>query len=206
MLDAVIYKARMRRYASPCRYAIVALSACLAIVLAVPEPAAAANRSKRTPGVLVLFAQARRFVRKNRQLSRAIPLEADGTSSKGEATTAADINRWRFVFDNQSTPKSSFRSAFITYRSHRFGRPTGVRDEFLGDRRLRVLPRMILRTAIAKLRAAGYQDPFFAVNLRFPLDPAFTEPLYIFGFNGGPRPPRLFVGVGTRTGSVAPIQ
>jgi hypothetical protein len=193
----------MRRYASPWRYAIAALSGFLAIVLAAPEPTTAATRSRRNPGVIVLFAQARRLVRKNRQLLRAIPLEAEGTPSRGEATTAADVNRWRFVFDNQSTPRSSFRSAFITYRNHRFGRPTAVRAPFLEDRRLRVLPKMILRTAIAKLRAAGYQDPFFAVTLRFPLAPAFTEPLYIFGFDTGAGP--SFVGVGTRTGSVAPI-
>jgi hypothetical protein len=194
----------MRRCASPWRYAIAALSGCLAIVLAVPEPAAAATASKRTPGVLVLFAQARRLVRKNRQLSRAIPLEADGTPSKGEATTAADIDRWRFVFDNPLTPRSSFQSAFIIYRSHRFGRPIGVRSAFVGDRPLRVLPKMILKRAIAKLRAAGYPDPFFAVNLRFILAPAFTEPLYIFGFHTGAG--SSFVGVGTKTGSVAPIQ
>jgi len=178
-------------------FRVSALSLALA-ALAAPAPAA-----RRTPDVIKLFARARRIVRATPQLSRAIPLEADGTPARGQATTAADIDRWRFVFDNQTTPHSRFRTAFIRFRQRRFGKPRGVRPVFVEDQRLQPLPRMTLANAVARLRGAGYGAPFVAVTLRFPLGPSFTEPLYIFAF--GPTVSTAFVGVGTRTGAVMPI-
>jgi hypothetical protein len=46
--------------------------------------------------------------------------------------------------------------------------------------------------------------PVLRRHAQIPARPAFSEPLYIFGFDTGAGLP--LVGVGTRTGSVAPIQ
>jgi hypothetical protein len=59
---------------------------------------------------------------------------------------------------------------------------------------------MTLDDAVARLRDAGFADPFSTVTLRFPLGPSFSEPLYIFEFEDG-----SFVGVGTKRGTVAPL-
>jgi hypothetical protein len=139
-------------------------------------------------------------VRGRVQFLGASPLEADGSPSSGAATTAAGVDRWRFVFDNQRTPGSRFRSAILKYRRGRFGRVKGIRPAFLEDNRLSPLPDMTLDDAVARLRDAGFEDPFSTVTLRFPVGPSFSEPLYIFGFGDG-----SFVGVGTKTGAVAPL-
>jgi hypothetical protein len=59
---------------------------------------------------------------------------------------------------------------------------------------------MTLEDAVARLRDAGFQSPFSAVTLRFPLGPSSSEPLFIFGFADGSS-----IGVGTKTGTVAPL-
>jgi hypothetical protein len=177
------------------------LSVCLWIVVgdaAIGHRADAAAR--KVPPLQVLFRRAGHIVRGRVQFLGASPLEADGSPSSGAAMTAADVDRWRFVFDNQRTPGSRFRTAIVRYRKGRFGRVKGVKPTFLEDNRISPLPEMALDDAVARLRDAGFADPFSTVTLRFPLGPSFSEPLYIFEFDGG-----SFVGVGTKTGTVAPL-
>jgi hypothetical protein len=177
---------------------ILALAACLWLVLG-----QGADAAKKTPSVQTLFRRAGHIVRGRVLFSGAVPLEAEGTPSAGSAMTAGDVNRWRFVFDNQPTRGSRFHSVLIKYGKRGFGRVTGRKPAFLKDKRIRPLPKMTLDDAISLLRGAGYQQPFASVTLRFPLAPSFSEPLYIFGFDTGAGPPS--VGVGTTTGAVAPL-
>jgi len=182
-----------------CRVLVV--GACLSILLGdvfVARPADAA--SKTVPSVQALFRRAGHIVRGRVQFLGASPLEANGRPSSGTATTAAEVDRWRFVFDNQRTPGSRFRTAIVRYGRGRFGPVKGRRPAFLEDNRLSPLPEMMLVNAIARLREAGFQSPFSSVTLRFPLAPSSSEPLYIFGFADG-----SFIGVGTKTGTVAPV-
>lgn len=51
-------------------------------------------------GIPGLLAAATKRVRSKAQFSRAVGLEVDGRPSKGETTTASEVNRLRFVFDN----------------------------------------------------------------------------------------------------------
>jgi len=180
---------------------VLVFGACLAILLGDAIAGRAADAASKTvPSVQALFRRAGRIVRGRVQFTRARPLEADGWASSGSATTAAEIDRWRFVFDNQGTSGSRFASAVIKYGKSGFETVTGVRPAFLEDNRLRPLPRMTLEDAVARLRDAGFQSPFSAVTLRFPLGPSSSEPLFIFGFADGSS-----IGVGTRTGTVAPL-
>jgi hypothetical protein len=180
---------------------VLVFGACLAILLgdAIAGRAADAG-SKQVPSVQVLFRRAGRIVRGRVQFLGASPLEADGVPSSGTATTAADVDRWRFVFDNQRTPGSRFRTAIVRYRKGHFGPVRGHRPAFLEDNRLSPLPEMMLESAVARLRDAGFRSPFSSVTLRFPLGPSSSEPLYIFGFADGSS-----IGVGTKTGTVAPL-
>jgi hypothetical protein len=180
---------------------VLVFGACLAILLGDAIAGCAADAASKTvPSVQALFRRAGHIVRGRVQFTRARPLEADGWASSGSATTAAEIDRWRFVFDNQETSGSRFASAVIKYGTSGFGTVTGVRPAFLEDNRLRPLPRMTLEDAVARLRDAGFQSPFSSVTLRFPLGPSSSEPLFIFGFADGSS-----IGVGTKTGTVTPL-
>jgi hypothetical protein len=152
-------------------------------------------------GFLGLLAAARHKVTSKKTFANARLLEADGLPSSGQATTAADVNRWRFVFNNQATPGSRFKTAFLSARNGRLGNVRGFRSVFVEDRQIGRVP-MSLPKAIRTLRDAGYTMPFQNVTLRYPLGPGFTEPLYIFGFD----PADPFVGVGVRTGSIVLIE
>ena len=152
-------------------------------------------------GFLALFGAARHKVTRKKTFADARLLEADGVPSRGPATTAAGVNQWRFVFDNQPTRGSRFKTAFLSARNGRLGNVRGFRSVFLEDRRIGRVP-MSLAKAIRLLRGAGYTTAFQNVTLRYPLGPGFTEPLYIFGFD----PADPFVGVGVRTGSIVVIE
>jgi len=180
-------------------FRILALVACLWLVLGHSADAA----GKHTPSVQSLFRRAGHIVRGRVLFTGASPLEADGEPSAGSAMTAGEVDRWRFVFDNQRTRGSRFRTVVLKYGKGGFGRVKGKLPAFLEDNRLSPLPTMTLDAAIVRLRGAGYQQPFSSVTLRFPLGPSFSEPLYIFGFETGSGPP--FVVVGTSTGDVAPL-
>ena len=106
------------------------------------------------------------------------------------------------MFNNQGTPRygQRYRSAFLLYRGSKFGRFTGVRSPFVEDLNIPKPPKMTLRTAVSKLRAAGHRQPFENVTLRWPLaGRPGPEPLYIFGFASTRDP---YVSVGTKSGRV----
>ena len=174
---------------------LLALSAGALIVV---TPGLAGSSSAPYPNALI--GQATTMVRGTAGFSKAVLLEADGTPKSGKVTTATGIVNWRFVYNNQSTPKSKFRSAFIPYKNGKFGAVVGKKAPFVEDRNLAPVPKMTLATAIAKLRAAGHKKPFGAVTLRYPLGPGFEEPLYIFDFGSSE-----YWSVGTKTGKVKPI-
>jgi len=159
-----------------------------------------AVRSAGTPDITVLIKQATAKIRSNPQFKRAVLLEADGSPAKGATTKASAITHWRIVFQNQTTKGSKFKSAWLKVVNGKIGQIHGVKQPFLEDRNIAVVPKMTLATAVAKLRKAGHKDAFANVTLRWPLGPGFNEPLYIFGFEGDE-----FWSVGMKTGKVKPI-
>jgi hypothetical protein len=179
---------------------LLVLSACLWILVGDVAIGHCAGAAGNVPSVAALFRRAGGIVRGRVQFLGASPLEANGRPSSGAATTAPEVDRWRFVFDNQRTPGSRFRTAIVRYKNGRFGHVTGKRPARLDDNRMSPLPEMTLDDAVARLRDAGFTQPFSTVTLRFPLGPSFSEPLFIFGFENGSS-----VGVGTTTGTVAPL-
>jgi hypothetical protein len=153
--------------------------------------------------VTVLIKKGKRIVRAQQEFARAVLLEADGTpSTNRRVKRARGITRWRFVFDNQ-TPNSQYASVFLTYARRHFGEVVGNPDPWLEDARIPKAPKMTLRRAVRKLRAAGYRRGFRDVTLRQPIHPGVNEPSYIFGFGRKAKNP--FVAVGTKTGKVKPI-
>ena len=153
-----------------------------------------------SPDVTTLIKQATAKIRKHPQFKKAVLLEADGRPKSGRVTNAAGITRWRIVFQNQTTKGSKYRSAYVNVQNGRIGKPVGVKEAFVEDRNINVVPKMTLATAVSKLRKAGHKRAFGAVTLRYPFGPGFHEPLYIFGFGSGE-----YWSVGTRTGKVKPI-
>ena len=112
------------------------------------------------------------------------PARSGRTPTERTATTAAGITRWRFVFNNQGTPRygQRFRSAFVSYRGSKFGKITGARSPFVEDlkhpeaaeddtqdRRLeaaRGRPSAAVRERDASLAARGEAGPRAALHLR----------------------------------------
>jgi hypothetical protein len=155
--------------------------------------------------VTALIPEATARVRGRPGFSKAVLLEADGATTKKNqrVTTATGITKWRFVYNNQTTPKFKYASAALYYARGRFGKFVKHRGPFLEDLNIPRAPKMTLTTAVAKLRAAGYKSGFYNVTLRHPLEgKPGPEPLYIFGF--GPTAKNPFVGVGVRSGKVKP--
>jgi hypothetical protein len=62
--------------------------------------------------------------------SKAVLLEADGTAKRA-VTTAAGATKWRFVYNNQTTPKFKYRSSFAYYQNGHFGKFKPVKSPFL---------------------------------------------------------------------------
>ena len=182
------------------------VAAAVAVAAATPgsSPAGSAVGAAQ-PDVTVLIRQATKLVRKRPRYRRAVLLEADGRPAKRTTITAAGITRWRFVFNNQGTPRYGrrYRSVILFYRAGTFGRIVSNRSPFVEDLNIPKPPRMTLRTAVSKLRAAGHRRPFQNVTLRWPLaGRPGPEPLYIFGFASRRDP---YISVGTRTGRVRPF-
>lgn len=106
--------------------------------------------------------------------------------------------RWKFVYDNQDTAGSEFKSVTLKHRRPGgFGKPKGFESPFLEDLALKKAPKLTLRQAVALLRDAGINQAFFGVTLRKPLGPQSTAPLYIFTLGDG-----SYAAVNTRTGEV----
>jgi hypothetical protein len=176
------------------------VAAGVALVFAVPAFAGYGGG----PDVTVLIRQATKLVRAKSGFSKAVLLEADGTTTNGKKVTVeSGITKWRFVFNNQTTPGFKFRSAYVNRTSGHFGTVVAVKQPFVEDRNIVTPPTMTLTRAIAKLRAAGYTSGFSNVTLRWPLNPGNKETLYIFGFGSSAKHPN--VSVGTKTGKVKPI-
>jgi hypothetical protein len=180
------------------RIVVVALVAALAFSVSFSASGAAAPAAM--PNLQSLIARATGIVRAKHAFRNAVLLEADGTAT-GAVTNAAGITRWRFVYNNQTTPGFKARTAFLYYRNGRFSGFTHSKSPFVEDRNLTTIPKMTLQTAVAKLRDAGHKSGFLNVTLRWPLTSGtIKEPLYIFGFRSG-----KYFAVGTKTGRVRPI-
>jgi hypothetical protein len=174
-----------------------------ATALALAASAAAGLIGSASTDVTKLIPKATKIVRAKATFKKAVLLEGDGKpATKGKkVTTAAGITNWRFVYNNQGTKGSQFKSLFINYSNGQFGNPVGNKSPFLEDIQITKVPKMTLTQAVAKLRAAGHKAPFGAVTLRYPLGPGFTETLYIFSLGSG-----QYWSVGTKSGKVKPIQ
>ena len=167
--------------------------------------AAAPTAAAAPPDVTTLFTRAVQIVHSTNPptFSRAVMLEADGTTRGGRrVSSASGIVSWQFFLDNQSTPSSPFASVSLRYgpAPARFGKVKGNRSPFLEDVRINKAPKMTLTQAVALMRRAGIRDGFFNVTLRNPLGPRATNPQYIFGVGT-----RGFVSVNTVTKKVVRI-
>jgi hypothetical protein len=174
-------------------FAVLAATLIAALVLSAPAGAA------KPKDVTKLFDRALKIVRADDDFAKAVTLEAEGLP-KGDdpVRRAAGIVRWRFVYDNQKTTGTEFKSVTLRYRKPGgFGRPKGFESPFLEDVAIKRAPKMKLREAVALMREAGIDDAFFGVTLRRPLGPDSTPPLYIFTLGNGE-----YVSVNTRTGEV----
>src|SRR5262245_22216926 len=118
-------------------WAVVAVAVAATLVAAPPAGA----------GFRGLLAAARHKVTSKRTFANARLLEADGVPSLGQATTAAQVNRWRFVFNSRGTRRSKFRTAFVSARNGRLGNVRGFRSAFVEDRQIGRV-RMSLQKAI----------------------------------------------------------
>ena len=155
----------------------------LALAL-VPASGAAAAR-KTIPDVTVLFPRAVKIVRATDRpiFVNAVMLEAVGTTGGPPTKSASGIDQWQFWLNNAGS-LSRFRTAMIRYGPppKAFGRVTGYKSYFGGDRELPKAPAMTLKEAVRRLQKAGYTNAFLNVTLRNPLVAAATHPEYIFAF------------------------
>jgi hypothetical protein len=113
----------------------VALVALLALPAAVALGLLAGTASSSSPlgsanggayrDVTLLIPEATIRVRAKRGFSKAVLLEAEGTTTGNRKTTsAAGITRWRFAYNNRTTPGFKYRSGFLHYtRALRTVRP-----------------------------------------------------------------------------------
>ena len=145
-------------------------------------------------GNLNLMGQAERVVWVT--YPNAMLIEAQGAPSTGTATNAADIDRWAFVFDADSTNPGS-GTVTIQYSNGSFGEPVYVAQGWVGTIFER-LPRVLsLGDAVTNMRDGGFTDDFSAVTLRKALTfPVPTEASYAFSLPG------QFVLVGAETGTI----
>jgi hypothetical protein len=172
------------------------ITAAAALLLAAPGFADTAA----SPDITVLVKKALVKVRANAQFKKAVLLEADGNPDKGSTTKASAVTHWRIVFQNQTTKGSKYASAWMKAVNGKLGKVVGVKEPFLEDRNITVVPKMTLAAAVAKLRKAGHTQPFESVTLRWPLASTKGEILYIFSYESGDH-----WAVGTKTGKVKPI-
>lgn len=147
-----------------------------------------------------LYQRAVKKVRAKKRFAKAVLLEAEARLGAALVTGPSGITGWRFVFDNQTTEGSRFRTAMITYRQGSgFGKPKGNTEPFLEDRRIAALPVMRLKWAV-QLYLGKYPTGFTSLTLRRPLGETVTPALYIFG-----TPTGSYAAVNTRSGKVRTI-
>jgi hypothetical protein len=179
------------------RPTITALATTILASLLLAAPAGAA----KSKDVTKLFDPALRIVRAEPDFAKAVVLEAEGLPKGNDPVRrAGQLVRGQFVFDNQKTKGSDFRSVTLKHTPRGFGKPKGHESPFLEDRVIAKAPKMTLKDAVKLLREAGFHQAFFGVTLRSPLGPKTTPPLYLFTLGNA-----RFVAVNTKNGKVAEL-
>ncbi len=120
-----------------------------------------------------LMAEAEKIVKP--QYPTAVQVENVGTSSKGFAREAEDVDQWTFIF----TDIDGSETVTLEYFQGNFGKAVRKAMPWIVTQ-IKELPRnMPLDRAIGYLRNAGHQEPFKSVTLRAPL-PSEKGPYYVF--------------------------
>jgi hypothetical protein len=122
---------------------------------------------------LELMAEAERIVKP--QYPTAVQVENFGTSSRGSANTAEEIDQWKFIF----TDIDGLETITLDYAQGKFGKAMREPRSWIKTL-IKELPRNLpLSQALSYLRNAGYNEPLLSVTLRapFPLEKAAT---YVF--------------------------
>ena len=132
---------------------------------------------------------------------KAVFLEAAGSPAKGRhpVTTASQIAKWHFVFDNQKSG-NKYKSVSINVIRSLLGAPKGSTTAFLQDQPINTIPKMTLTRAVHLLNGAGWTKGFYAVTLRKPDYPGVKNAEYIFAMVGA-----KIVAVDAVTGKVSKI-
>jgi len=124
--------------------------------------------------------------------------EADGNPEGGGGTTSGSVKKWRFIFRNQGNS-----AVEIDYDDGIFLVPVEIDHPWVDGRIINIPVERSLTNAIELIHNAGFNDPFSAVALRYPLFPGVTEPSYIFTLPA--QNVYVFVGLDTGSVSTAPI-
>lgn len=105
----------------------------------------------------------------------AVQVENVGTSSRGSASDAQDVDQWTFTF----TDIDGSEIITLNYSKGFFGRPARTVRPWVATQ-IKELPRnMSLDKALEYLRNAGHKEPFKSVTLRAPF-PQEKGPVYVF--------------------------
>lgn len=121
-----------------------------------------------------LMAEAESIVKP--QYPEMVQVENIGTSSKGSANTAEDVDLWSFVF----TDVDGTEIVTLGYSLGRFDKKISRVARKWVITEIKELPRhMTLDKVVASLRDAGHEESFQSVTLRAPF-PEENEASYVF--------------------------
>ncbi len=110
------------------------------------------------------------------QYPAEIQVENIGTSSKGLANTAEDVDQWKFIF----TDIDGTEIVTLGYSKGKFDKSITRDASPWITTDIKELPRhLTLDKVIASLRDAGYKEPFRSVTLRAPF-PVEENAYYVF--------------------------
>jgi hypothetical protein len=109
------------------------------------------------------------------QYPTAVQVKNIGSSTRGPAEIADDINKWTFVF----TDIDGLSIITLDYLDGRFAKSVRVAEPWTETEILELPRSMDLSEAVSIMRRAGYQKPFDSVTLRAPVI-AEEDPSYIF--------------------------
>jgi hypothetical protein len=104
--------------------------------------------------------------------------EAQGKKDSGSAATAHDVNNWKFVFRGINN-----KTNIATCDAGSFAPVEAYPHSWLGDRIIDLPISRGLTDAVTRLRAAGYEERFSVVLLKWPLYPG-SKASYIFSIQG----------------------
>ena len=110
---------------------------------------------------------------------------------KNPAVVAADFTHLDFTFIRGAGLVT------ITWAEARFGPPKHHAGLPMGDQPIDPPLEKTLDQAIVLLRAGGHREPIMQLDLRMPLHPEVTEPIYIFAFG---KPVSKVIGIGSPQG------